>query len=278
MTEFEFDRDAATKNATFATKVFGIKGDYYFNAGLGYLYSGKSDESVGPFTTKARAQEAIDALLSVLNHPEEIKARVDKAEAVSRATHEAYASAHRRRTRGLFKTIREAVKQSGEELRDGDVLIAQYNPGMWRGDARWFDVTVEKGKLTCEDTWGEEAKTVAIREAKENHTGRVALIVDDAVVWQRKGEKVEREHEHVARVYHAERKTYRSQLTRTRMVRVDDEGEVVSPSHRFRGRKQVTGSPVEFATVDEARAWIAAHKTEGPLVWDWVQKIVKVSA
>lgn len=291
MSDFEFDRADAVTRETYAVKIFGKKATeakyetfegYTVRADKNEHFSHRFETKVGPFHAKATAERVRDFLLEELNSPAELDARVAKLEEDQREAHEKYEAETNRKARALVKAAREAVKREGIELKEGDVFLTPYNPSGWGRDNRWYDVKVTNGKLTASQWGGDESKSAAIREAKEDedHTGRIVLLLDDhkgkRIEWVRKGQRIERETVGVWRVYHGEYKSHRSRnVTKTRMVRVNADGEIVSNGWRVSRE----GEPVEFDTTDEARAWIDERKASYDVfTYESVEKIVKGKA
>lgn len=280
MTDFEFDTAKAIKDQTYRGKI--VEKEYsddlpgyrvVFSKNRGVV---SDKQNVGPFTTKAAAERVRDLVLEELNSEKELKHRIWSQEVEQRESHERYEAAQRKQTRELLKTVRAAIAREEIELQEGDVFLTPYSSTSWSGDRRWYDVKVVNGKLVAQKWGGEESKSAAVREAKEDdeHTGRI-LVIDKLgkVEWVRKGQKIVREKVGVWRVYHAKPNKGWG-VTKTRMVRVKDDGRIVS--HDYATTRK-NSEPVEFETYDEAKAWVDAQDTNhyDRFTIDHVEKIVK---
>lgn len=275
--EFEFDRDKATKNETYKGRTFDKGGEYEVRVRKGsgevYDYSG---HAVGLFVAKSRADEVRKLVVSALNHPTELKARVDEAGSAARDNWESRTLAEATKDRGIKALIREALEDRVDyKVQDGNALLVQYDKGGWNG-ASWYMVERVGDVWFLQDPYGYDNFAAVLHGLKREHTGPIASISRDGTFKIiRKGNKVDREFTSVVRLYHGERRSRGYGMKQGPVVRVNEAGRLDSKHYRTPGGDYV---PLEFTTMEEADAWIAAREAENGyavFVTSWVQKPVK---
>lgn len=280
MSDFEFNTEQVTQDETYTGRTFDKDGEYEVRIAKGdrtvYSHSGVALPRV---VTKTRADEMRKAIVTALNHPNELKVRVAERRDAELASWEARESANAKRERTIRKTVKDATAADNITLEAGDTVVVEYDKGGWRTNA-WFEVKVVSASKLDISRYGESAKTKAVQEAKEENSGRVLMIENGEVKMLRKGAKVEREYSDVVRIYEAEYSTLGwSTAAKGKQVFVRADGVITTKSSWSSHNEDLT--PLEFKTVEEAQEWIAQEcpgEFRPRYTFAWAKKPVKKTA